>query len=111
MPICPCAGINYPFCENFTPNAESVMRRFIAFLRGELSRSTKVFQIELRIANWSFNFVLLIPLHLKFDIVQNLCVLKHFFSNKYAIPLKGSWNIQGFALINEPSWVYCVVCY
>ena len=41
-------------------------------MRGELSRATKLFQVELRLANQigRFNFVRLIISH--FDIVQNL---------------------------------------
>ena len=52
------------------------------FMRGELSRSRKSFQIELRLANQisRINFVQLKISH--FDFVQNLKVLNIFFSQK-----------------------------
>ena len=46
LPNLPYSGLNYARFEKFNLNAE-------LFMHGKLSRATKSFQIELRLANWS----------------------------------------------------------
>ena len=45
------SGLNYVRFEEFVHNVESVRK---LFMRGELSRTKQWFQVELRLANWSY---------------------------------------------------------
>ena len=69
LPNWPRSGLNYAHFEKFVHNAESVTR---IFMRDELTRTTKLFQIELRLADLigRITFIRLIITH--FDIVQNV---------------------------------------
>ena len=51
MPNLPCFGLDYARFEEFIRNAESERE---LFMRGKLSRTTKSFQIDLRLADWSY---------------------------------------------------------
>ena len=70
-------------------------------MRGELSRTTKSFQTELRLANWLF---------ISYDSKLNTLILYKKVGFQYFIfpktiryELRDSRNVQGFALIFEQS--------
>ena len=71
-------------------------------MRGELYRTTKLFQIDIWLANQigRIYFVRLTISHL--DIVQNY-TLSIFSPKNIRYELRDSRNIQGFALIYEQS--------
>ena len=85
------------FFEESIHNAESVAR--IIYMRVELSHTTKSFQIELRLANRSYQFrvtwILVLSKIYRFSI---------FFPKTFRYELRDNRNIQGLsALINEQS--------
>ena len=60
----------YTRFKHFIYNAQN---NVTLFMRGDLSRATQLFQIELRLANWTFFFFFTTQFFtLDFDFVQNL---------------------------------------
>ena len=83
-------------------------------MRGDLSRATQLFQIELRLANWTFfSFLRLNFSHLILILSKIYSVSLLSFPINYSIKgqsifsrLRGIRNTQDFALIYDQSCVY-----
>ena len=71
-------------------------------MRGKLTRTKKLFQIELRLVNWSYYFRATQNFKLRYCL--KFTGFQYFlFSKTNRYELRDSRNIQGFALIYDQS--------